>query len=77
MGGHLVFTVEKMAAAADAPGYRLEPSGRYTHAPGYVSRALQAAGFAAPAVEEAVLRTEGGKPVTELPYSARKAVASR
>ncbi len=77
VGGHLVFTVEKMAAAADAAGYRLEPSGRYTHAPGYVSRALQAAGFTSPLVEEAVLRTEGGKPVTGLLYSARKAATSR
>jgi predicted TPR repeat methyltransferase len=71
--GLLVFTVEKAEKTeAGEEGYRLNPHGRYSHAADYLEQALRAAGFAVTAMDEAVLRTEGGEPVAGLVVTARK-----
>jgi predicted TPR repeat methyltransferase len=68
-GGLVVFTLEHLKAA---DGFRLEPSGRYSHAEPYARAALAAAGFGPPVVAPANLRTEGGEPVRGLVVSARR-----
>jgi predicted TPR repeat methyltransferase len=73
-GGLLVFTVE--AAADEREGFRLNPHGRYSHGSGYVAAALAATGFEGIESEPAVLRNEGGSPVTGLVLCARKAGAA-
>jgi predicted TPR repeat methyltransferase len=75
-GGDLVFTVERAAeeggagGVADA-GFRLHPHGRYSHAEEYVRASLEAAGFAPPTVDRAVLRQENQKPVEGLVVVAK------
>lgn len=62
-GGWLFFTVEALTdGPADAP-WVLQGHGRYAHRADYVSRTLEAAGFAPPRIEPVVLRSEGCKPV--------------
>jgi predicted TPR repeat methyltransferase len=68
--GLFVFTVEHADAAEAA--YRLHPHGRYSHTRSYIVRALAEAGFAAPAIAEADLRRESGKPVVGLVASAMR-----
>jgi predicted TPR repeat methyltransferase len=63
-GGRLVFTVERAAGAV--ADYHLEPTGRYTHAEGYVREMLTAAGLELIAVEHVVLRRERGEEVQGL-----------
>jgi len=63
-GGVLVFTVEH-GKGDDAPDYRLETHGRYTHARAYVTRLLANSGFT-PEIGEAELRMESGVPVAGL-----------
>lgn len=63
-GGVLVFTVEH-GKGDDAPAYRLETHGRYTHARRYVERLLQESGFTSE-IGEAELRMESGVPVAGL-----------
>src|SRR4051812_23560354 len=69
--GRLFFTVEK---APDAGGnnYQLQAHGRYNHAAAYVRRALEDAGFACEALDEAVLRHEAGTPVSGLVVTATR-----
>ncbi|HVQ78219.1 MAG TPA: tetratricopeptide repeat protein [Candidatus Binatia bacterium] len=69
-GGRLIFTVERAAGDAGPGGYRLAAHGRYSHAEGYVREALARAGFAAVAIDEAILRTERGAPVAGLVATA-------
>ncbi len=69
-GGLFLFTVEE--ADDDGAGYRINPHGRYSHTRAYVAAVLAGAGFEAPAIEAAVLRTEGGIPVAGLVVSARR-----
>ena len=71
-GGHLVFTVEH-ATSQPAPGYQLNPHGRYSHAQAYVRRVLAESGWTPLSIAEAHLRTEGGKPVDGLVVVARRA----
>ena len=70
-GGVLVFTVE--ALPEDAPdGFRVDVSGRYKHAGGYVDRALEQAGFELLARNTDTLRMESLDPVTGFVVSARR-----
>ena len=69
-GGVLIFTLEH-GTAADAPDFRLETHGRYTHSRGYVERLLSANGFEID-IGTADLRMESGVPVAGLVVRARK-----
>ena len=69
-GGRVVFTVER--AADDVRDYRLDPTGRYSHAEGYVRSALTAAGLESIAIQHVELRRERGKEVQGLLASAKK-----
>lgn len=61
-GGVLVFTVEALPEASAVP-HRLQPNGRYAHAPAYLRRVLADAGFEVRALVAETLRMEGGEPV--------------
>jgi predicted TPR repeat methyltransferase len=65
VGGLLVFTVEQ-AKDAGAPGYRLNPHGRYGHGEPYVRASLIAAGLEIVAIHNAHLRLENQVPVDGL-----------
>ena len=69
-GGRMVFTVER--AADDVRDYRLDSTGRYTHADNYVRDTLAAAALVEIATEDVVLRKERGKEVNGLLVAARK-----
>jgi predicted TPR repeat methyltransferase len=80
-GGHLVFTVESWdgedaAASAtddDAPGFVLNPHGRYAHRESYVRRcAERIAGLADVEIVRQTLRLEMGQPVHGFVVAARK-----
>ncbi len=75
-GGHLVFTVERTDPAAAPAGYRLNPSGRYSHSPPYVDAALRRAGFAPSLADESVLRKEGGEDVPGLLVAAQRPMST-
>ncbi len=60
-GGWLVFTVER--ARDGVAAFRLEPSGRYSHAEPYVRDGLAAVGLGRIAIEQVVLRREAGHDV--------------
>lgn len=66
-GGWLLFTVE----AGAAERYALRPSGRYVHAQGYVTQALEQAGFEAVERESVVLRRENDAAVEGFAVGAR------
>lgn len=68
--GLLAFTVERWGADETGAGFRMGPHGRYLHAPGYVSAALQGAGFTALEVTPVVLRSELGADVEGLLIAA-------
>lgn len=74
-GGVLAFSVE--AAPDDAPTYHLGPSGRYSHAPGYVRDTLGNAGFQVLDIQAQRLRNEGGAPVPGWVAVARKPAAAQ
>jgi predicted TPR repeat methyltransferase len=71
-GGILIFTVEEAGDAPDA--YRLNPHGRYSHGRHYIAGRMARAGLSVEALDAAVLRKEGGKPVAGLVVAGRKAV---
>ena len=58
--------------ATSGIGYRINPHGRYSHSSEYLHQVLPAAGFVILAVEPAVLRMEGGSPVSGLVVTGRK-----
>ena len=81
--GLLIFTVEastgesaekSIGEATQSPldGYRINPHGRYSHSRSYLTHALSIAGFDILAMEAAVLRTEGGSPVSGMVVTGRK-----
>jgi predicted TPR repeat methyltransferase len=72
-GGWFLFSVEHDPRLDS--DYRLQFHGRYTHRGEYVERAVRAAGFEAPQIEQAELRVEVTKPVPALLVAARKASA--
>jgi predicted TPR repeat methyltransferase len=67
--GLFAFTVERRDEG-DAP-YMIEPHGRYSHRPEYVSSVLRAAGFGLVEERQVVLRKESGKDVAGLLVVAR------
>jgi predicted TPR repeat methyltransferase len=71
-GGHLVFTVESLAADASGADFRLNPHGRYSHAEGYLRRVLGDADFQVVSFAPAVLRHEMKRPVDGFVVSARR-----
>ena len=68
-GGLLIFSVESIT---DSDESRLNPHGRYSHNPAYVSAALAAAGFDVLALRPDELRKEVGEVVAGLLVTARK-----
>lgn len=60
-------------AAEPAPGYALQPSGRYSHRESYLLRALRAAGFTVQERLPIHIRNELGRPVQGLLLLAQKA----
>ena len=72
-GGWLLFTVEALAEAEDAP-YRLQPCGRYAHARDYLARELERAAFELADISGRTLRNEGGEPVAGWLVRAHKPV---
>jgi predicted TPR repeat methyltransferase len=58
-GGHLLFSVEKLADNAFEPGYQLAWSGRYRHSEEVLRRWLVEAGFEVLEVTETELRRDG------------------
>jgi predicted TPR repeat methyltransferase len=71
--GLLCFSVEALADAAPGESFRLGGHGRYAHAKGYLEQVMADAGFAAPAIETAVLRQELGEPVAGYIVAGRRA----
>ncbi|HUQ89751.1 MAG TPA: tetratricopeptide repeat protein [Vicinamibacterales bacterium] len=69
-GGRVVFTVER--AAEDVREYKLDATGRYSHAENYVREVLAGAGLESIAIEHVVLRQERGLDVNGLLASARR-----
>ncbi|MFC3625152.1 tetratricopeptide repeat protein [Vogesella amnigena] len=67
-GGQLVFSSELLAS--DAASFRLNSSGRYSHAPAYLAAQLAAAGFARWQSQPVILRQESGVPMHGELYSA-------
>lgn len=74
--GWLLFTVEALTEASDAP-FRLQANGRYVHARDYVETALAGAGFEEGTIASEVLRKECGEPVAGWVVVARKPAGSR
>jgi predicted TPR repeat methyltransferase len=68
--GLLVFTLEHAAGPVDA-AYRLEFHGRYSHGRAYVEQLLVRGGLR-PAIVQADLRLEAGRPVAGLVVRATK-----
>lgn len=71
--GEFIFSCEK--APEDGANWVLNTQGRYAHKLSYIQAMCQQAGYAEVAVEELVLRTEGGTPVEGFLVTARKAAA--
>jgi predicted TPR repeat methyltransferase len=71
-GGYLVFTLEKADPDCPLPGYRLNVSGRYSHAPSYVEAALSGAGLKLLFADAVVPRKEGGDDVAGLLVAAQR-----
>lgn len=69
-GGLVVFTVEK--AAEDVRAFKLDPSGRYSHAGEYVRASVAAAKLGVNALDPVVLRKERGQDVAGWLVSARR-----
>lgn len=71
-GGLLVFSVEAADDSFAREGHRINPHGRYSHTRSHIEACLGAAGLEPLTVDDAVLRTENGKPVEGLVVAARK-----
>lgn len=69
-GGRLLFTVEH-AMEADAPDFRIESHGRYSHSQPYIERVLGLNGFEVE-ISKHHLRMEAGEPVQGLLVGGRK-----
>ena len=76
-GGRLVFTLEHALGGQEAaPGYRIQPHGRYTHTEAYVRGSLAEAGFELIEIGRVHLRREGGRYVEGLLVAARAALTA-
>lgn len=69
-GGTLIFTVEHDATGASIPGFRLNPTGRYSHAEDYLQRVLETTPLALRSLLPVTLRLEAGQPVAGLLVTA-------
>jgi predicted TPR repeat methyltransferase len=67
-----VLTLERADAEAAPAGYRLNCTGRYSHAQPYVESALRRAGLEALGVDRVAPRKEGGEDVDGLLVVARR-----
>jgi len=68
--GELVFTLEHAADLEGGAGYRLEPTGRYSHSRSYLERTLQNAGLTPRSISEVSPRKQLGRPVAGLLVAA-------
>jgi len=71
-GGIFAVALEARAADSTGPDYRLEPHGRYTHHPAYVTRLLATSGFTLRKIEQVVLRRELNADVAGIAVVARR-----
>jgi predicted TPR repeat methyltransferase len=62
-GGHFIFTLEYLANDSGDRGYRLMPSGRFSHSAAYVSATVASAGLLDTVMDPIVPRLECGEPV--------------
>lgn len=62
-GGWLVFTIETLTDTSTPTGYKLNPTGRYSHDPLHVASLLRHAGFHQSQSQAAVLRRQAGHEV--------------
>lgn len=62
-GGWLVFTIETLTDTSTPNGYKLNPTGRYSHDPSHVTSLLRHTGFYQPQSQAAVLRRQAGQEV--------------
>ncbi len=71
-GGFFIFTVERAEEGNDTmpAGFRINPSGRYSHQESYVRRVVVEAGLKLESVAHEVLRQEMGSPVAGLVVTA-------
>lgn len=72
LGGWLAFTVEAATGEAPPRGFRINPSGRYSHAAEYLRRALADAGLEIHLMTTATLRQECDRPMVGYVVLARK-----
>lgn len=75
LDGTLIFTLEHDPIAAPIPGFRLNPTGRYSHAQNYLRSALEATPLALRALIPVTLRLEAEQPVAGLLVIATDAPA--
>jgi len=73
-GGHFIFTLEYLADDSGDRGYRLMPSGRFSHSATYVSATVASAGLLNTVMDPIVPRLECGEPVHGLLVVAGYAV---
>jgi predicted TPR repeat methyltransferase len=69
--GWLFFTVEALEIDDLGQGYRLNPSGRYSHTREYVVESLSSTGWDVQSLQTVVLREEAGQPVEGYLLAAR------
>ncbi|MCY2990316.1 MAG: tetratricopeptide repeat protein [Planctomycetota bacterium] len=70
LGGTLIFTLEHDATIASGPGFRLNPTGRYSHAQDYLRSVLEATSLALHSLLPVTLRLEAEQPVAGLLVTA-------
>jgi len=73
-GGWLAFTAEALVDTAPPAGFRLNPSGRYSHTAEYLDRSLKAAGLEVRTITEATLRLENDQPMVGYVVLARRPI---
>jgi predicted TPR repeat methyltransferase len=71
-GGFFIFTVERGGEGDDTmpAGFRINPSGRYSHQESYINRIVAEAGMQIKTLAQEVLRQEMGAPVAGLVVTA-------
>lgn len=70
--GELVFTVEHAADLENSAGFRLDPTGRYSHSRAYLERTLESAGLTPRSIREETPRKQLGEPVSGLLVAATR-----
>jgi len=72
-GGLFVYTIETLAEASTDAGYKLTPTGRFTHTLPYIENLARSAGLTPVAAKTATLRQEKGAPVAAIVGAFRRA----